>query len=95
MKTVIDILKSNLGGPVALEKHVKSIKWHDRDDLDKVNKMIEKASDHFMSFTCLENADQGKCGLVLRNLNSQKSLRIDQFLKKFTEATNILSENKF
>lgn len=48
-----------------------------------------------MSFTFLENADQGKHGLALRNLNSQKSLGIDQFLKTLTKATNVLSNHKF
>jgi hypothetical protein len=44
-KTSTEILESHLGGPVILEKYVRTMENYDGNDAEKTSKMIKKASE--------------------------------------------------
>jgi hypothetical protein len=94
-KTLTEILESHLGGPLILEKYVRTMENYDENDVDKTNKMISKASEGLYAFLYLENLDQDKCGLIIGNLKSQKSLGNDQYPRTIVETNNVLSNHKF
>ena len=76
-----------------MPKHVKTMDGYDETSPDKTMDLAKQASEQFFTYICVENADQKKCGTVLKNLNSQKSLGSDQHPKKLIEATNMLSNH--
>jgi hypothetical protein len=77
-KTAREILESHLGGQIILTKYVKTMPTYDENNLGETTKLIEIASEQLFAFLYLENADQDKYGLLLKGLNSQKSLGHDQ-----------------
>jgi hypothetical protein len=93
-KTSTEILESHLGGPLVLEKYVKTMTDYDEKDTDKLEELTKQASERLFAFMYLENADQDKYGSILNNLNSQKSLGNDQFPKTIVETNNVLSNHK-
>ena len=48
-----------------------------------------------MAYVYLENADQAKYGSILSGLNTQNSLRNEQYPKTLIEANNVLSNHEF
>jgi hypothetical protein len=94
-KTYTEILESHLGGPVILEKYVRTMENYDENDIDKTSKMIAKASEGLYTFLYLENSDQDKYGSIISNLNLQKSLGNDQYPRTIVETNNVLSNHKF
>ena len=72
-KTSTEILESHLGGPVILAKYVRTLELYDKNDFAKTETMIKQASEGLFAFLYLENSDQEKYGLIIKNLNSQKS----------------------
>jgi hypothetical protein len=98
-KTSMETLKSHLGGPVILEKHMITVDDYDAstaaiNDALK-DKSTKEASERLFACLCLENSNQGKCGTVAQNLNSQKSLGNDQCPKTIAETNNVLSSHQF
>jgi hypothetical protein len=94
-KTSTEILESHLGGPIILEKYVRTMENYDENDVEKTNKMIAKASEGLFTFMYLENSSQDKYGSIISNLNSQKSLGNDQYPRTIMETNNVLSNHKF
>jgi hypothetical protein len=93
-KTAKEILESQLGGPLIMTKYVRTMKGFDQQDIEKTDLMCAQASEQAFAFLYLENADQGKYGTILTNLNSQKSLGNDQYPKTIVETNNVLSNHK-
>ena len=67
-KTSMEILESHLGGPVILDKYVRTMPGFDPNDMAKVNKMIKQASESLFAYLYLENSDQEKYGTIVQNL---------------------------
>ncbi len=94
-KTAREILESHLGGPIILTKFVKTMKDYDPLDMIKTEDQIKKASEQLFAFLYLENTDQAKYGTLLKGLNSQKSLGLDQYPRHLSESNNVLSNHRF
>ena len=50
----------------------------------------DDADERLAAYVYLVNSDQNKYGSVIKNLNSQKSLKNDKFPKTVTDAHNVL-----
>jgi hypothetical protein len=89
-KTVRDVMKAHIGGPLILTKFVEEM-----DDYDVVEAKIfqEKVFNQFMAYTYLDNADKAKHGTLLTGLNTQISFKNNQYPKTVTEAATILSNH--
>jgi hypothetical protein len=94
-KTSKEILESHIGSPVILHKYIEAMPTYDPNNPIVVNGLISQASEQFMAFIYLENADLKKYGSVLTNLNSQKSLGNDQYPKTLIETNNVLGSHRF
>ena len=94
-KMSTEILESHVGGPIILEKYVKTMTGYDSTNVSKTDELVKKASESLFAYLYLENADQDKYGTILNNLNSQKSLGNDQFPRTIVETNNVLSNHKF
>jgi hypothetical protein len=68
---------------------------YDEKNMTAVQDCIKKGLEQLFAFLYLENADQEKYGLLLKGLNSQKSLGHDQYPRMLTEANNVLSNHRF
>ena len=68
-KTARDVLNTQLGNPIILNKYAKTLEgWNEFDD-DKKEELTKTASQHLEAFIYLENADQAKYGSVLKGLH--------------------------
>jgi hypothetical protein len=94
-KTSTEILESHLGGPLILEKYVRTMTGYDKTNDSKMDELIKQASESLFAYLYLENADQDKYGTILNNLNSQKSLGNDQFPRTIVETNKVFSNHKF
>jgi hypothetical protein len=94
-KTSTAILESHPGGPIILEKYVRTMEKYDENDLDKTSKMIAKASEGLFTFMYLENSEQDTYRSIISNLNSHKSLSNDQYPRTILKTNNVLSNHKF
>ncbi len=98
-KTSMETLKSHLGGPIILEKHAITVKDFDASTVTTnvalKDRLTKEASECLFACLYLENSDQGKCGTIMKNLNSQKSLGNDQYPRTIVETNNVLSNHKF
>ena len=74
-----EILESHLGGPVAIKKIIENYANCNETDTTVVKKLAEEADERFTTYAYSENCDQHKYGLVLKGLNSQKSLKMISF----------------
>jgi hypothetical protein len=94
-KTSRDVFESHLGGPLIMTKYVKSLSGYDANN--PVNNIpLEKESfQQLMAYLYMENADQDKYGSILVGLNTQKTLKNDQYPKTVTDANNVLSCHRF
>jgi hypothetical protein len=89
-----EILESHLGGPLILEKYVRTMTGYDQANISKTSELIKQASESLFASLYLENADQDKYGTILKNPNSQKSRRNDQFPRTIVKTKNLLSNHK-
>ena len=94
-KTAREILESHLGGQIVLSKYVRTMPTYDENNVYETTKLMETASEQLFAFLYLENADQSKYGLLLRGLNSQKSLGHDQYPRTLNESNSVLSNHNF
>ena len=94
-KTTRDVLRSHIGGPIILTKYVEKMKDYDATDKEKVALCQEKAFQQLVAYTYLENTDKTKYGSLLSGLQTQQSLKNNQYPKSITEATNVLSNHRF
>jgi hypothetical protein len=83
-------MKSHIGGPLILTKFVEDM---DGYDVVEAKKIQEKAFNQFMAYTYLDNAVKAKYCTLLMRLNTQTSLKNNQYPKTVTKAANILSNH--
>jgi hypothetical protein len=94
-KTSRDVLRSHLGGPIMLTKTVTNMKDYNKMDEDTIETCYEKTFNQFLAYTYLENSDKTKYGSLLTGLQTQQSLKNNQYPQSVTEANNVLSNHKF
>ena len=94
-KTAKEVMESHIGRSITLYKYVKANPDYDKNDKDKITKLIKLVSEQLMAFLYLENADQDRYESMMKNLNSQKSLGNCQYLKSLIESNNFLSNHKY
>lgn len=94
-KTSRDVLVSHIGGPIVFTKFTEKMVGYDKKDEDKVQSCVNKSWMQFLAYAYLENSDKSKYGTLLNGLQTQQSLKNDQYPKTITEATNVLSNHRF
>ena len=92
-KLARDILKSHIGGENFLRKIIEAdSSYASADPADQI-KIIKEADERFSTYIYLDNSDKAKYGSVMSGLNSQKSLKNDQFPNTLIDRHNALSNN--
>jgi hypothetical protein len=95
-KTSRDVFQSHLGGPLIMTKYVQSQSTYDPNNPSNNQQLETDAFKQLMAYLYLENADQDiKYGSILAGLNTQKTLKNDQYPKTVTDANNLLSCHRF
>jgi len=94
-RVAAEVLESHMGCPIYLLKLMINMKEFDKDDSDSVTKCGKQKHEQFLAYVYLENADQSKYGSILSGLNTQNSLRNEQYPKALNEANNVLSNHEF
>jgi hypothetical protein len=89
-KTARAVMKSHIGGPIILTKFVKNMKGYDKAATDDILKFQEHAFNQFLAYTYLDNADKAKYSTLLTGLQTQTSLKNEQYPKTITKAANVL-----
>ena len=60
------VLKSHIGGPIIILKIFSTIQGYIKFPTNEISKMHQKhVFKQFFAYTCLENAEQSKCGSLL------------------------------
>ena len=67
----------------------------DETDNKSVAKCAETAYQQLLAYTYLDNCDKTKYGTLLTGLQTQQSLKNNQYPKTITEANNVLSNHHF
>ena len=80
-KVAKEILESHLGRSIKIEKIIKNYPDYDEADQDAAKKLTEEVDKCLITHIYLENLDLVKCRLVLKGLNSQKSLKMISSLR--------------
>ena len=75
-------MSSHLGVEIVLTKHVKSQAPHDEANTSSTKTLIKEADDNLAVRACVLISVQEKYGSVLPGLESQKSLKNEQFSKR-------------
>ena len=94
-KVAREVLTSHLGGPIELKKHVKDRPDYVAGRQEVIDQLTVAADEKLATCLCLMNSDQGKHGSALKNLNSQRSLKNDQFPKTIVDGNSVLSNHEF
>ena len=94
-KVAREILEDCMGGAIALNKYVEAQTSHDTANDTEKSRLTKEANERLDTYLHLSNSDQRKCGTIIRNLNSQKSLKNDQFPKTIVDANSVLSNHQF
>jgi Reverse transcriptase (RNA-dependent DNA polymerase) len=94
-KTARDVLRSHMGGPIYLNKYAMNFKHCNIESQESVTSCLEEAYDHLLAYMYLDNSDSAKYGSLKTGLQTQQSLKNDQYPKTVTEANNVLSNHKF
>ena len=94
-KVVREALPSYPGGPIELKKHVQDQSEHLEGRTAVMNSLTIAADEKLATCLCLAYSDQGKCGSVLKHLNSQTSLTNDQFPKTIIDGNSLLRHYEF
>jgi hypothetical protein len=93
-KTARDVLESHIGGPIILTKYIKTMSDYDAKDPKKIELCTKKSFSQFLAFTYLDNADKTKYGSLLSTLQTQQSLKNNQYPLTITDANNVLSGHR-
>ena len=80
---------------MTIEKIIKNHANYDETDEVVAKKLTEKVDECLATHAYLENSDQAKYRSVLKDLNSQKSLKNNQFPKTMVNGNNVLSNHYF
>ena len=93
-RVAAEVLESHMGCPIYLLKLMTNMKEFDKNDSDSVTKCGKQKHEQLLAYVYLENADQSKYGSILSGLNTQNSLRNEQYPKTLIEANNVLSNHE-
>ena len=95
-KSARDIAASHLGGPLILTGYVSTmVGYSDGSDTTVVEELEREAWSIFLAYLYANNADKKKYGSLLSTMNTQYSLKNDQYPKDLTAANNVLSQHRF
>jgi hypothetical protein len=94
-KTSRDVLRSHIGGPIILSKYMKTMKDYDEKNAAKVEECKEQAYQQLLAYIYLDNSDKAKYGTLINGLQTQQSLKNNQYPKTVTEANNVLNNHRF
>ena len=94
-KVARDVLKSQLGGPLILQKVAEKIQGYDAQDQGKVKTCREQAYQEWLAFVYITNTDYARYGTLITGLSNQYALGNDQYPKTIVEATNVLSNHRY
>ena len=88
-----DLMTSRMGGPFVLNKYVEET-YVSPGRLTRAHQTLnDDADERLAACMYLVNSDQNKYRSVIKILDSQKSLKNDQFHKTVTDAHNVLSNH--
>jgi hypothetical protein len=90
-KTAKEVMISHIGGPIILTKFVKTLPNYEKDEIAG----NLKAFNQLAAYMYLENSDKSKYGSIMTGLETQQSLKNNQYPKTLAEATNVLSTHRF
>ena len=93
-KVVREVFNLHLGRNLVLNKIIKNDKNYNENDTDTVAKLLKEVDERLATYLYLENSNKKKYTNVLKNLNSQQSLKNDQYPKSILNATSVLSKYK-
>jgi hypothetical protein len=94
-KTARDAMRSHIGGPIIFTKFVENMTGYDKTKTTEIPKFQEQAFNQFIAYTFLDKSDKAKYGTLLTGLNTQTSLKNNQYPKTITKASNVLSNHCF
>ena len=109
-KSCRDIMESQIGGPIILQKFIRTMpeytQYEENDSNDsndnetkeqeKIKKeLIKKSLSKFYAYIYLENSNQKRFGQVLKTLHQQQSFGNNQFPSKIMEASEMLSNHLY
>ncbi|MEN9849167.1 MAG: hypothetical protein RL368_1907, partial [Pseudomonadota bacterium] len=83
IKSAIDVLVSQLGGPIVMPRY-----------MNKVHISAEEAFENLLAVIILENADKSKYSALKNGLENQYSLSNNQYPKTCVDMINALSNHK-
>jgi hypothetical protein len=90
-----DIMRSHVGTGI-LDKFVKNtLEYRDESNTTLKKEMKDGAFNRWMAYLLIRNSDQAKYGSLSNGLASQFSMQNNQYPKKCTTATDILSNHRF
>jgi hypothetical protein len=61
-RTATEVMESHIGGPIPIPKFVEKMDGYDKDDADKVQKLVKVAFEQLSSYVYMDNSDQSKYG---------------------------------
>lgn len=94
-KSAKDVLESFYGSNLLLPKMIATDPRFDATSSSSFDECGKTASSRFYALLILQNADQNKYGTVLKGLESQYSLGVDQYPKTMVAAIQVLSDHTF
>jgi hypothetical protein len=71
------------------------LKGYDQEDENNNKELVEKAFNQLTAYIYLENSDRSKYGSLLADLQTQQSLKSNQYPQNLVEANNVLSSHRF
>ena len=70
------------------------MKGYDQNNPNITKDLVKQASKNLFTYVYLKNSDHDTDGSTIHNLNSNKSLRNDQYTRTIVETSNALSNHK-
>ena len=94
-KQANDIFVSHVGNDI-LDKFTEHLpEYKNANDQATKDELKKKSFKKWMAFLIIKNSDQNKYGSLTNNLNSQFSMKVNQYPDTVTEAIDILNNHKF
>jgi hypothetical protein len=90
-----DVLRSHIGGPIILSKYMTTMENYDKKNATKVAECKDQAYQQLLAYIYLDNSDKAKYGTLINELQTQQSLKNNQYPKTGTEANNVLNNHRF
>ena len=74
---------------------LQSSEYKDKSDIAKQTKMKDEAVDKWLAYLFINRSDQSKYSSLIKKLQLQYALGMDEYPKTLTEAINALSNHSF